>query len=149
MPIQTTPTDKLYALASLIGAEVTYGNPIVIDPHHYAPDEEVCTEAEIARWMAACLAWDRSDDVTIPYDTLLYNGDGSLVAHFASSGWGKGTSVLFEETAVLGQRPPHTNVWPDGRIEIVHGGDYVVRAADRPTEWTPLAFRENDADTTG
>lgn len=41
--------------------EPTYGYFPGGDPRDFSPDEESCTEAEIAAWKDACAAWERGE----------------------------------------------------------------------------------------
>lgn len=74
--------------------DTSYGYPCVEDPRDYTPDEESCTEAEIANWKAACAAWERGEGQPVPDPhTDLVDGDGRKVGHVTMAPMGVGTNV--------------------------------------------------------
>lgn len=70
----------------------SYGGYYGGDPRKFHPDEEVCSEAEIAAHKAACEAWNRGERPEPQGHESHYDKDGKLTLHIARNPYGLGVT---------------------------------------------------------
>lgn len=75
--------------------EPIYGFPCVENPHDFTPDEEACTEKEIAFWEEAKERWDAGErDVRGASSESTYDEHGNIQCHMLRSSWGIGINMV-------------------------------------------------------